>query len=181
MVRFRRSGRSAARFDLKKLDSLNAHYMREMSDGALADEAIAFAQRRSPDRKFDSAARARLTAMMPHLKTRAKTLAELLDKSEYLFISGPPALEAAASAILKPESRTRLGALARVLEHTNWDLPALEAAAREFAEKEGIGLGDVAQPLRAAITGRTASPPVFDILVVLGREEALTRICAQGE
>jgi glutamyl-tRNA synthetase len=174
-------GRSAARFDLKKLDSLNAHYMREMSDGALADEAIAFAERRSPDRRFDTAARVRLTAMMPHLKTRAKTIVELLDKSEYLFICGPPPLEAAASAILKPETRKRLSALARTLEHSAWDLPSLEASTRAFAEKEGIALADIAQPLRAALTGRTASPPVFDILVALGREEALTRIRAEGE
>src|SRR5438874_818041 len=81
-------GRSAARFDLKKLDSLNAHYMREMSDGALADEVITFAQRKSPGRTFDTEARARLTAMVPLLKPRAKTLVELLEKAEFLFTSG---------------------------------------------------------------------------------------------
>ena len=174
-------GRSAARFDLKKLDSINGHYMREMPDGALADEMIAFAERRMPRRSFDPGARARLTAIMPLLKTRAKTLAELLDKSEFLFISGPPPLDAAASAVLKPETRARLAALARILAATPWELPSLEAATRALAEKEGIALGDIAQPLRAALTGRAASPPVFDILAVLGREEALTRIRAQGE
>jgi glutamyl-tRNA synthetase len=174
-------GRSAARFDLKKLDSLNAHYMREMSDVALADEVIAFAARRSPGRNFDSGAHARLTAMMPQLKTRAKTLAELLDKSEFLFISGPPALDSSAAATLKGDTRRRLGEFARELENAPWDLAALEARTREFAQKQGIGLGDIAQPLRAVLTGRTAAPPVFDILVALGREEALTRIRAQGE
>jgi len=174
-------GRSAARFDLKKLDSINGHYIREMSDGALADETIIFAEKRTPGRSFDTPARARLTAIMPLLKTRAKTLVELLDKSEFLFISGAPPLDAAASAVLKPEARKRLGGLARVLENSAWDLPSLEATTRAFAEKEGIALGDIAQPLRAALTGRTASPPVFDILAILGREEALTRIRAQGE
>ena len=174
-------GRSAARFDLKKLDSINGHYIREMSDGALADETITFAERRMPGRSFDAKARGRLTAIMPLLKTRAKTLVELLDKSEFLFISGPPPLDTAASAVLKPETRKRLAGLARLLEESAWDLLSLEATTRAFAEKEGIALGDVAQPLRAVLTGRTASPPVFDILAVLGREEALTRIRAQGE
>jgi glutamyl-tRNA synthetase len=174
-------GRSAARFDLKKLDSLNAHYMREMSDGALADGVVAFAERRMPGRSFDANARARLAAIMPLLKTRAKTFVELLDKAEFLFISGPPPLDAAASAVLKPERRKRLTALVRALGDCPWELASLEAATRAFAEKEGIPLGEIAQPLRAVLTGRTASPPVFDILAVLGREEALTRIRAQGE
>src|SRR5207248_5397559 len=129
-------GRSAARFDLKKLDSINGHYIREMSDGALADETIIFAEKRTPGRSFDTPARARLTAIMPLLKTRAKTLVELLYKSEFLFISGAPPLDAAASAVLKPEARKRLGGLARVLENSAWDLPSLEATTRAFAEKE---------------------------------------------
>jgi glutamyl-tRNA synthetase len=174
-------GRSAARFDMKKLDSLNAHYMREMSDAALADEVIAFAQRKSPERLFDAEARTRLTAMMPLLKPRAKTLLEFLDKAEFLFASGPPPLDSAAAAALKPAARKRLSGLAGALETAPWDLASLEACTRSFAEQEGIPLGDIAQPLRAVLTGRTASPPVFDILVVLGREEALTRIRAQGE
>jgi glutamyl-tRNA synthetase len=174
-------GRSAARFDLKKLDSLNAHYMREMSEGALADEVIAFAERRLPGRTFDSKARPRLAAIMPLLKTRAKTLAELLDKSEFLFTSGPPLLEGAASALLKPEMRKRLTALATTLENVPWEVRDLEAATRNLAEQQGIALGDIAQPLRVVLTGRTASPPVFDIAYILGREEALTRIRAQGE
>ncbi len=174
-------GRSAARFDLKKLDSLNAHYMREMSDGALAVEVMAFAQRKSPGRSFDTEARARLTAMMPLLKQRAKTLLELLDKADFLFTSGAPPLDSAALTVLKSEARQRLSGLAQALENAPWDLASLEACIRAFAEREGIALGDIAQPLRAVLTGRTASPPVFDILAALGREEALTRIRAQGE
>jgi glutamyl-tRNA synthetase len=118
---------------------------------------------------------------MPHLKPRAKTLVELLDKADFLFASGPPPLDPPASGVLKSEARKRLSGLAAALENVTWELSALEACTRGFAEHEGIALGDIAQPLRAALTGRTASPPVFDILVALGREEALTRIRAQGE
>jgi glutamyl-tRNA synthetase len=174
-------GRSAARFDLKKLESINAHYMREMSDGALAGEALAFAQRIDPGRSFDAILRARLAAAMPFLKPRAKTLVELLEKGDFLFISGTPAIDKAAAAALTPETRGWLRRLALELEGADWNTSAIEACTRGFAEREGIKLGDIAQPLRAALTGRTASPPVFDVLAVLGREEALTRIRAQGD
>ena len=174
-------GRSAARFDLKKLDSLNAHYIREMYDGALADEALALAARMKPGRTFDAALRARLTAAMPLLKPRAKTLVELLEKAEFLFTEGTPPSDSAALAVLSKEARARLAKLAPELDAEPWDAPSLEARTRAFAEREGIKLGDIAQPLRAALTGRTASPPVFDVMAVLGREEALTRIRAQGD
>jgi glutamyl-tRNA synthetase len=174
-------GRSAARFDLKKLDSVNAHYIREISDEALADEAIAFAKRMKPGGDFGTIMRTRLIAAMPLLKPRAKTLVELLDKAEFLLLDGIPPLDSAAAAILTKESRMRLLRLAQEFDTVTWDSPSLEAHARAFAEREGIKLAEMAQPLRAALTGRTASPPVFDVLAVLGREEALTRIRAQGD
>jgi glutamyl-tRNA synthetase len=174
-------GRSAARFDLKKLDSINAHYMREMSDGALADQALAFAQRMHPAGSFDDVLRARLVAAMPLLKPRAKTLIELLEKADFLFTDGVPTLDKAATGALTPEARGWLRKLLPALETGDWSTAALEARARSFAEREGIKLGDIAQPLRAALTGRTASPPVFEVLTVLGRDESLTRIRAQGD
>jgi len=174
-------GRSAARFDLKKLDSTNAHYMREMYDGALADEVLALAARLHPGPNADAAKRARLTAAMPLLKPRAKTLVELLEKADFLFTEGAPAADKAAQAALTPDAKRWLSKLAGVLETSTWDTPSLEAGTRAFAEGEGIKLGDIAQPLRAALTGRTASPPVFDVMAVLGREEALTRIRSQGD
>ena len=174
-------GRSPARFDMKKLDSINAHYMREMSDGALADEALAFAARMKPTLAPGPQIRARLTAAMPMLKPRAKTLVELLEKADFLFTQGAPAPDKAAVQSLTPEARANLSKLAGELDAEPWEAPALEARTRAFADKEGLKLGDLAQPLRAALTGRTASPPVFDVLAVLGREEALTRIRAQGE
>jgi glutamyl-tRNA synthetase len=174
-------GRSAARFDLKKLDSINAHYMREMYDGTLADEALALAARMHPGRVFDDIMRARLTAAMPLLKPRAKTLVELLEKADFLFTDGSPAADKAAQAALTSDAKRWLSKLAAALETSDWSTTSLEGHTRAFADAEGIKLGDLAQPLRAALTGRTASPPVFDIMAVLGREEALTRIRAQGE
>ena len=174
-------GRSAARFDMKKLDSVNAHYIRDMSDAALADEAIAFAERLRPGRGFDATLRARLVAAMPLLKPRAKTLVELLDKADFLFTTGAPPADAAAAAALTGQARALLSRLALELDADPWETASLEARTRVFAEKEGLKLGDIAQPLRAALTGRTASPPIFDVAAVLGREEALTRIRAQGD
>ncbi len=154
-------GRSAARFDIKKLDSVNAHYIR--------------------GRSFDATVRARLVAAMPLLKPRAKTLVELLEKADFLFTKGAPPADAAAIASLTAQARTLLSRLAPELDADPWDAPSLEARTRGFAEKQGLKLGDIAQPLRAALTGRTASPPIFDVAAVLGREEALTRIRAQGD
>jgi len=174
-------GRSPARFDMKKLDNLNGHHMREMDDAALTAETAAFAERRAPDRRLSATARARLKAAMPTLKLRAKTLVELVDNSEFMFADGPRAPDAAAAAILAPPARARLSRLAKVLDQDGWDAASLEARIRAFAEREGIKLGEIAQPLRAALTGRTTSPPVFDVLAVLGREEALARIRAQAD
>jgi glutamyl-tRNA synthetase len=175
-------GRSAARFDMKKLDSLNGHYMRERSDEALAAELTCFMARRAPERVLSGPMRERLVKAMPMLKTRAKTLIELVDKAEFLIADGPPPLDSQASAALNPEARTLLGRIAAIVGAASaWTGPALESQVRTFADAEGIKLGDLAQPLRAALTGRLASPPVFEVMEVLGREEALTRIRARVE
>jgi glutamyl-tRNA synthetase len=171
-------GRSAARFDLKKLDNLNGHYIREMDDAALTLELVAFAERLRPELTLDAPMRARLKAAMPLLKTRAKTLVELVDKAEFLFSNGARAPDSTAATVLTPAARAKLGRVAQALDQEPWDTASLEARVRTLAEKEGAKLGDLAQPLRVAVTGRTASPPIFDVLAVLGREEALTRIRA---
>jgi glutamyl-tRNA synthetase len=174
-------GRSPARFDMKKLDSTNGHYIREMDDAALAAETAAFAERLAPDRKLTAAARVRLKSAMPVLKTRAKTLVELVENAEFLFADGPRAPDAAAAAILTPNARARLAKLAKALDQDGWETARLEERVRGFAEKEGIKLGEIAQPLRAALTGKTTSPPVFDMLAVLGRDESLARIRAHAD
>jgi glutamyl-tRNA synthetase len=171
-------GKSAARMDYKKLDSLNGHYIRSMEDGALAQEVVALLAHEKPPRILSSLAESRLLSAMPLLKERAKTLLELIAGAEFLFADGPQALDEAAAKLLTPETRARLAQTLPALEATDWTGPALEAAARAFAEQNGLKLGQVAQPLRAALTGKTQSPPLFEMLALLGRAESLTRLRA---
>ena len=115
---------------------------------------------------------------MPALKERAKTLVELDQGAEFLFTDGPRDLDEAAAKLLTPEARAVMASALPALEATDWSGPALEAAARAFAEAKGLKLGEVAQPLRAALTGKAASPPLFEMLALLGREESLIRLRA---
>jgi len=169
-------GKSAARMDYKKLDNLNGHYIRSMADAALAGEVVAHLRRQ--DRVLTAEAEARLLAAMPALKERAKTLVELIAGAEFLFTDGPRQLDEAAAKLLTPEARQGLAKVLPALEATDWTGPALEAAARSFAEQNGMKLGQVAQPLRAALTGKASSPPLFEMLALLGREESLVRLRA---
>lgn len=177
-------GRSAARFDFAKLENLNGQYMRATSDAALLeaveallpylpDAAVRLA-RMTPER------RAQLLAAMPGLKERAKTLVELLDSAEFLFAERPLPIEEKAAALLTDEARGHLGKLLPALEAAEWTAAATEAVVRAYAQEAGVKLGAVAQPLRAALTGRTTSPPIFDVLTVLGREESLGRLKDQA-
>jgi glutamyl-tRNA synthetase len=124
--------------------------------------------------------REKLYRAMPVLKARAKTLLELLDSASFLFTRGPLTLDEKAIRLLDAEARTTLNRLLQQLEGvTDWTTSALEAAVQSYAERAGQKLGKIAQPLRAALTGSTVSPPVFDVMAVLGREEALARIREQ--
>jgi glutamyl-tRNA synthetase len=168
-------GKSPARLDFKKLDNLNAHYLRETDNGALADE---IAHLNGPSHALSEKARARLIAAMPELKERAKTLVELAQAAEFLFTDGPRELDAAAQKILTPEARRISAEFLQTVGDAPWNGTVLEEKARAFAEAKGLKLGQVAQPLRAAITGRTTSPPIFAMLEVLGKEESVARISA---
>jgi glutamyl-tRNA synthetase len=169
-------GRSPARLDFKRLDNLNAHYMRALDDAALTDRLAAFLAHTQPEREIDRAARARIAAAMPRLKERAKTLVELAQAAEFLFLDGAPGLDAQAEKVLSPDARQLLAEMIPVLQRSEWRAAALEAEVRALAEEKGAKLGQIAQPLRAALTGKSASPPIFDMMVVLGREETLLRI-----
>ncbi|MFO1247993.1 MAG: glutamate--tRNA ligase [Alphaproteobacteria bacterium] len=169
-------GKSAARMDYKKLDNLNGHYIRETPDATLVAEVTAFLAR--DKRTLSMTARQRLESAMPSLKERAKTLVELIAGAEFLFTDGPRTLDAAADKLLTPEGRAALSAVLPALEATDWTGAALEAAARAHAESAGVKLGQVAQPLRAALTGKASSPPLFEMLALLGREESLVRLRA---
>jgi len=171
-------GRSPARFDFKKLDNLNAHYMRAIDDKVLADALIAFVGRSQPSRILDDTARRRIAAAMPGLKERARTLAELAEAAKFLYADGAPAPDAQAEKLLSAEGRLRLAELLPILQRSEWKVGALEAAVRFLADEQRAKLGQFAQPLRAALTGKAASPPIFDMMVVLGRDECLARIAS---
>jgi glutamyl-tRNA synthetase len=168
-------GKSPSRFDFKKLENLNGHYIREADDERLAD-LVASRLDLSPDQTV------LLTKAMPELKTRANTLVQLADSASFLFAQRPLGMDDAAAALLNAESRSLLGAAHRQLAAlADWDGASVEAAIREVAEASGVKLGKLAQPLRAALTGRTTSPGIFDVLALLGRDESLARIADQME
>jgi glutamyl-tRNA synthetase len=168
-------GRAAARFDQAKLDSVNAHYIRAADDARL----VALVAERF-DKEFGgplpAADRERLLRAMPGLKPRAKTIAELADRARFYVAPRPIRPAADAVKALTPEARQRLGALRGDLAGTEWQAAALETRVREYAERQGVKLGAVAQPLRAALTGSLASPGIFEVMEVLGRDESLARI-----
>ncbi|HEV8679082.1 MAG TPA: glutamate--tRNA ligase [Stellaceae bacterium] len=168
-------GRAAARFDQMRLDSINAHYIREAEDVrlvGLAGERLAteFA------RPLSASDRDRLLKAMPGLKPRAKTIVELADKARFYVAARPIRPAADAAKALTAEARERLGALAGDFANVEWHAPELEARLRDFANTQGLKLGAVAQPLRAALTGSLASPGIFEVMEVLGRDESLGRI-----
>jgi len=177
-------GRSAARFDFAKLENLNGHYLREMPDAEIVGQLKALVPV-LPDgdvlaARIGEDGWAKFERAMPGLKERAKTLIELLDSADYLFVVRPLTLDDKAQKLLDEAGRDTLSALFPALEAAeSWTPETLEACVRNFAEATGRKLGKVAQPLRAALTGRSTSPGIFDVLVVLGREEALGRISDQ--
>ena len=177
-------GRSPARFDFAKLGSINGHYMRQCAD----EELVADLERALPHfangaelaAKLTPALRAKLLAAMPGLKERAKTLVELVDSARYLYADRPLPIDDKAAALLTAEARALLGGLSRDLARLDpWTAEATEAAVRVFAERTGVKLGAVAQPLRVALTGRTTSPGIFEVLAVLGKAESLARLADQ--
>ena len=173
-------GRGAARFDFAKLDNLNGHYLREADDGRLVALVRPILEKRLGG-PLDEAVRARLLRGMPGLKPRAKTLAELADAAAFYVSPRPLKVTEKAAKLLTPEARDRLGRLLGALQAAEtWSEEALEAAIRGFAEAEAVKLGQVAQPLRAALTGSTASPGIFEVMGVLGQAESLARIADQA-
>ena len=173
-------GRSPARFDFAKLENLNGHYMRQTSDEALMaaidvllphiEGGPELAERLTPER------RAQWIKAMPGLKERAKTLLELVDGARFIDAARPLVLDEKAKEILAKGGAVLGPLLARLETLPEWSVEALEGAVRAEAEAQGVKLGALAQPLRAALTGRSTSPGIFDVFVVLGREESLARI-----
>ncbi len=169
-------GRSPSRFDIQKLENLNGHYLREADDARLA-ALVAPRVATRLDRSLPADGKALLTLAMPSLKPRAKTLNEIAEGAEFLFKNCPLDFDEKASALLDDSARALLGTTADALAIVqSWTVEAIEDAIRRVAEDAGLGLGKVAQPLRAALTGRTTSPGIFDVLFLLGKEESLNRL-----
>lgn len=174
-------GKSAARFDTAKLENLNGHYIRQTDDAVLADLLIAElphlpggadVQSRLTDCQID-----KIRLAIPGLKERAKTLCELLDGTQFLLADRPLSFDEKAAALLTDDTRPIVANVHQALSAlTDWSLETIEQAIRDVADAEALKLGKVAQPLRAALTGRTTSPGIFDVVFVLGREETLGRL-----
>jgi glutamyl-tRNA synthetase len=178
-------GRSPSRFDFVKLENMNGHFMRAMPDdellAALIDALPYLPGGPEIAAKLDAPMRAKLAAAMPGLKERAKTLVELLDGAGFLFAQRPLQLDERAKEILANGGRDHLAALLpRLQAVADWTSAATEATVRDYALEHGAKLGQIAQPLRAAMTGRATSPGIFDVLAVMGREESLGRIADQA-
>jgi glutamyl-tRNA synthetase len=178
-------GRSPARFDFAKLESLNGHYMRTSPDRELlaaTDGLLPHLPNGAEIAgKLRPAVREQVLAAMPELKERAKTLIDLIDAASFIWAARPLALDDKATALLTPDARTVLAEIIPELEAIEpWTAEATEQAVRGYAERKGAKLGAVAQPLRAALTGRTTSPGIFNVLVVLGRQESMARLRDQA-
>ncbi len=166
-------GKSPSRFDWKKLENLNGHYIREADDARLAGLIAA-------KLGADGAALDLLTKAMPELKARAHDLNALTHGAAFLFDRRPLAIDDKAGALLDSEARALLSKAHTALSALgDWSHDSTDAAVREVAEQAGVKLGKLAQPLRAALTGRTTSPGIFDVLILLGRDESLGRIADQ--
>ena len=172
-------GRSASRFDMAKLTNLNAHYLRETPDAELLPLVLPRIEEKLGT--VDAAGRERIVRGLSGVKQRARTLIELADSLAFYARAGaPPIVDDKARALLTSDARAVMAKLAPALESqaSEWSEKALEEAVREFAEANGLKLGQVAQPLRVALTGSTASPGIFEVLAVLGPAESKVRLLA---
>ncbi|MCF6198497.1 MAG: glutamate--tRNA ligase [Hyphomicrobiaceae bacterium] len=174
-------GKSAARFDFKKLENLNGHYIRESDDAHLIEAIKASLHEFEGCEDLASSLGdedwQRFLQAMPGLKERAKTLVELVNSARYLFVKRPLSFDKKAAKLLNDEARTMLKNLAQTFtDLEEWSLESIETSIRDFSEQQDLKLGKIAQPLRAAMTGITTSPGIFDVLYVLGKHETLARL-----
>ena len=177
-------GRSPARFDFDKLENLNAHYIRQADDNVLAESARALvpelAAEDQPPNAEDDEGWKRLAHAMPGLKERAKTLVDVLSNGRFVFVKRPLDMDEKAAALLDADGRRVIQGLVEPLDRIeDWSVAAIEQAIRQYADEADLKLGKIAQPLRAALTGRTTSPGIFDVVFALGKGEAIARIVDQ--
>jgi glutamyl-tRNA synthetase len=171
-------GKAPARLDFDKLNSVNAHFLRLADDQRLAELLLSqiSTQKQWP---MTEAARARVQNAVSVLKNRAKTLAEMADQARFLTAERPLALDAKGQALVS-DAKERLKRLRnRLITQGDWENSALSSTLKAFVTEEGVGMGQVGPPLRAALTGGAASPDIGQTLELLGREEALARLADQ--
>jgi len=174
--------KGAARFDFVKLESVNGHYIRQSEPAYLYDVMVATAHEigRMEDHAGLTAHKDTVLAALPELQPRAKTVLELIDLAQFIYATRPIRPDDAAKKLLREDARTTLGEVYELVSGLGeWSVPAIDAAMRDFAEAKGLKLGKIAQPLRAALTGRTVSPGIFEVMVLIGREESLARLSDQ--
>ena len=172
--------KAPARFDYDKLNSLNAHYLRELDDRELVS-LVAPLLTAQLGQELTAEQEARLVNGLAGLKPRSKTLVELSENAYFYVCPRPVKPNEKAQKILTGEAAVYLRRLAGRLEDiADWNEEPLEETVRNFAETENIKLGKIAQPLRAALTGSNASPGIFEVMVILGREETLARVKDQA-
>ncbi len=174
--------KGAARFDFAKLENINGLYIREAEPEALYEIMLATAREveRTGDHEGLGANRETVLAALPDLQPRAKTVLELIDLAQFIYATRPLEIDTKAAALLTDDTRAMLADILGELEAvTEWSVAAIDARMRAFAEARELKLGKVAQPLRAALTGRTVSPGIFEVMVLIGREETIARLSDQ--
>ncbi len=168
-------GKSPARLDFKKLENICGQHIAATADAALLHELIDFMAATGQPALADHK-KSMLYAAMPHLKERAKTFFELLDKAQFILTDRPVGMEEKAAAQINDVSRGILRELTPQLQNASWTRDELERVLNDFAQMQGTTFGKLAGPMRAALAGRSATPSVFDMMLVLGREESLARL-----
>lgn len=176
--------KGASRFDFVKLANLNGNYIREADPAALYDIMVATAKEvdRKEDLKGLVANKQTVIDALPELQPRAKTVLELIDLAQFIYATVPLNLDEKAANQLTEDNRSMVGEIAELLRGLNeWEIEAIKNVVRAFAETKDMKLGKVAQPLRAALTGRTVSPGIFEVMVLIGRDETLSRLSDQAK
>ncbi len=171
--------KGAARFDFVKLENINGHYIRESEPADLYDVMVETAREvgREEDHEGLVANKNTVLAALPELQPRAKTVLDLIDLAQFIYAVRPIAIDPAARDHVTGDARTLLASAHDILAALeDWSVPSIDAAVRALAETSGLKLGKVAQPLRVALTGRTVSPGVFEVMVLIGKAETLARI-----
>ncbi len=168
-------GKAPARLDLKKLDHLTSQHFTAMDDAAALQELDDFLAATGAE-PLTQRQRPLVAAAMPQLKDKARNFGQILERAHFVLTERPIEPDQKSAKALDPVSRSILKELTPHLQNASWERERLEAIVTELAAQHGLGLGKIAQPLRAALAGRTVSPSVFDMMVVLGRDESLARI-----